>query len=289
MAYDAARGQMVLFTGSYTGEGQTWRFGDKPQTFEGKTFTYDGKTWTLRHPTVSPPAEGPMAYDPVLRRIVLVTGEQTWTYDGSTWTPQPVVSPSGPIAYDPAIRRIVLVSGTSSFEPLSTWTYDGKTWTLQDPTVSPPSTAIGPIAYDPILAEIVMVASLDGMGPPAPGQGAWTWTYDGKTWTERAAAPFYWGNFSMDFDPSIGQIVVFGGEKSYRDYVYTDEMFAFDRSHWTMLRPHASPSPRSTASMDYDPAIGYMLLFGGRTGSMSVGPSGHDTNDTWTFEVSGHG
>jgi hypothetical protein len=153
-----------------------------------------------------------------------------------------------------------MVLTTSSSVPTSTWTYDGRTWTLQHPAISPTNIGFGPIAYDPILAEIVMVSSLQ------MAEGKPSWTYDGKTWTQRAAAPFSSEDFSMDYDPTIRQIVIFGGQLSYSSYTYKDETFAFDGSRWTTLQPHWSPSPRSGASMTYDPAIGHLLLFGGRAG-----------------------
>jgi hypothetical protein len=53
MAYDAARGEVVLF-GGWDG------------TLLGDTWTWDGTTWTEEHPAISPPARilMGMAYDP---------------------------------------------------------------------------------------------------------------------------------------------------------------------------------------------------------------------------------
>ncbi|MDR2014094.1 MAG: hypothetical protein LBP99_00520, partial [Azoarcus sp.] len=61
MAYDAARGQVVLFGG--TGENSVM----------GDTWTWDGGAWTQRSPATSPPARSSpsMAYDAARGEIVL--------------------------------------------------------------------------------------------------------------------------------------------------------------------------------------------------------------------------
>jgi hypothetical protein len=82
MAYDAARGTIVLFGG-----------GDSTAT---ETWTYDGRRWS-RHDVPGPPARwsGAMAYDLRRKRIVLFGGGRsarpfgslgdTWEWDGALW------------------------------------------------------------------------------------------------------------------------------------------------------------------------------------------------------------
>ena len=83
MAYDAARGNVVLFGGDDTGE----------------TWTWDGTRWT-RHATAGPPPTNvhAMAYDARRGRVVLFGGSNrdgvppysysntTWEWDGAGWT-----------------------------------------------------------------------------------------------------------------------------------------------------------------------------------------------------------
>ena len=89
MAYDAATGTVVLFSG---------------QARTG-TWTWNGTTWTRHFPKTSPYArlEQSVAYDAATGSVVLFGGNNngrsvlsdTWTWDGSTWTKQaPATSPS---------------------------------------------------------------------------------------------------------------------------------------------------------------------------------------------------
>ena len=78
MAYDIARGQMVLLAVN-----QVW--------------TWDGTDWTLHTPVHSPsPRYGPgVAYDAARGQVVLFGGTgsidlgDTWTWDGTDWTQRP--------------------------------------------------------------------------------------------------------------------------------------------------------------------------------------------------------
>lgn len=65
MAYDSARGRVVLFGGQ--GSSDTWE--------------WDGNDWTLRSPNNSPPARSrhAMAYDSARQHVVLF-GPDTWLY-----------------------------------------------------------------------------------------------------------------------------------------------------------------------------------------------------------------
>src|SRR5436309_145576 len=86
MAYDSARGRVVLFGGS--GLGDTWE--------------WDGTSWTQRASSGPPPRyKHAMAYDSARGRVVLFGGDgaagpylaDTWEWDGTAWTQR---SPSGP-------------------------------------------------------------------------------------------------------------------------------------------------------------------------------------------------
>jgi hypothetical protein len=77
MAYDAARGQVVLFGGYLMND----------------TWTWDGTDLTQRFPAHSPPARQlmGMAYDSTNGRVLMFGGtdgggDDTWTWDGTDWT-----------------------------------------------------------------------------------------------------------------------------------------------------------------------------------------------------------
>jgi hypothetical protein len=83
MAYDSARGQVVLF-GGYDGTNPP-----------GDTWTWDGNDWTERTPAhaPSPRQQVGMTYDTVHSRVVLFGGldnsgflGDTWTWNGADWT-----------------------------------------------------------------------------------------------------------------------------------------------------------------------------------------------------------
>ena len=114
MAYDSARGRVVLF-GGYGG------------SVLADTLEWDGNAWAQRAPSTSPPArEGhAMAYDSARGRVVLFGGESfpaleyadTWEWDGNTWavrasagaTPRERIGHA--MAYDSARGRVVLFGG----------------------------------------------------------------------------------------------------------------------------------------------------------------------------------
>ncbi len=80
MAYDSARGRVVLFGGNYA----------NTNTFYGDTWEWDGATWTLRTTTgPAPRQEHAMAYDSARGVTVLFGGwsfSDTWEWDGASWT-----------------------------------------------------------------------------------------------------------------------------------------------------------------------------------------------------------
>ena len=110
MAYDAARGQVVLFGGN-----------DLNRSLND-TWTWDGADWTRQDPQLNPLARSghAMAYDAARGVTVLFGGPgatDTWTWDGSNWnrmSPQtsPPARNTPSMAFDAARghvrRRLVL-------------------------------------------------------------------------------------------------------------------------------------------------------------------------------------
>jgi hypothetical protein len=135
MAFDRARGRVVLF-GGYRGVGpQRVRLGD--------TWEWDGTSWS-RVATTGPTARNnaAMVYDSDRRVSVLFGGSdgtasgETWEWDGRTWlrSPAPNVDARyNPVmVFDPVRHRVVRFGGWNGRERVSdTWTYDGRMWTRQ--------------------------------------------------------------------------------------------------------------------------------------------------------------
>ena len=108
MAYDTARGRVVLFGGRHGALDDACWLDD--------TWEWDGQDWLLRTSPVRPSgrAQHAMAYDAARKRVVLFAGvrngvhqQDTWEWDGVQWLPQtpatkpPDRAPAVPRARDP--------------------------------------------------------------------------------------------------------------------------------------------------------------------------------------------
>jgi hypothetical protein len=183
MAYDAARGQVVLFGG----------FAGPPA---GDTWTWDGTDWTQRTPAHSPSARSGMgmAYDAERGEVVLFGGHaasnffgDTWTWDGTDWTQQiPAHSPSRRfgmgMAYDAARGQLVLFGGYNGTSPFlgDTWTWGGTDWTKLTPVHSPSARSDMGVAGDVAHGQVVLFGGASYGGVYLDD----TWTWDGLDWTQ---------------------------------------------------------------------------------------------------------
>ncbi|MBN2358113.1 MAG: hypothetical protein JXR83_01585 [Deltaproteobacteria bacterium] len=140
MAYDSARGRLVLFGGSVDDDhGWLHDLDD--------TWAWDGVSWTHLHSDTSPAARGgaALAYDPARDRVVLFGGsagslpmsffKDTWELvDGAQWVEQhPATRPDyrtgAGLAHDPAARLTLLHGGhTELVTYADTWAWDGASW-----------------------------------------------------------------------------------------------------------------------------------------------------------------
>lgn len=186
MAFDEARGEVVLFGGNGSGGGDTW--------------TWDGTSWHQRHPATEPPprAGAAMTYYPD-KKVVLMwggmegtrNGADFWSWDGADWTSvrSAVVPPArdGHVSpYPPAIltydseRHLVVLIRNNGFIPAGPrepdfWTWDGTNWS--HPGNAGAQRIWGSAAYDPALKTTVYFG-VDGNSNPQ------TWTIDGSNWTK---------------------------------------------------------------------------------------------------------
>ncbi len=265
MAYDAARGQVVLFGGLDA-------FGSNLND----TWTWDNG-WVQRRTAATPPYryDASMVYDVAHRVVVLFGGccagldtaalNDTWTWDGAGWTEQhPVVSPSArsqaTMAYDPG-SRLVLLFGGETFPDLSStndlWAWDGAAWTQLTPA-SPPS----PRAYPGLVhdARTDGLLLFGGYRAPAPPNDTWSW--DGARWTQLspAVSPPARYNPALAQDPARGQVVLFGGE--YLGQPLADT-WIWDGTGWSERHPAHQPPARQDASIAYAAGRRAVLLFGG--------------------------
>jgi hypothetical protein len=126
MTYDAARRQVVLFSG-FGGTSDTW--------------LWDGTNWTQAFPANSPPAGwNVMTYDAALQQSILVTEylapgavSQTWAWDGTNWTQKNTAVTSrfaAAMAFDAANQQLILFGGNGYGTVLA------DTWVLLAPSVN---------------------------------------------------------------------------------------------------------------------------------------------------------
>jgi hypothetical protein len=269
MAYDSARGKVVLFGGPFLND----------------TWGYDGK-WTRLDPPTSPPrlTDHLMTYDSTRGVVVLYGGATTepvlsaatWEYDGTTWTE--IGTPGSPrgqccgMAYDAARRRVVLLT---SIGISNTWEYDGTTWTQVTTPNSPPGRLYPAMTYDAARGVIVLFGGSD---PGYAASLADTWEYDGTTWTEvvSPASPPGRCLAAMAYDSARGVAVLFGGYEHYGGAPVPADTWEYDGRTWSRVVTPDAPSGRARHAMVYDAERGGVVLFGG-------GENAESYNDTWEY------
>ena len=278
MAYDAARGRVVLFGGYDFFSGLAL----------ADTWEWDGNTWVATTPATSPPGRygQAMVYDSARQRIVLFGGAgdvgdlaDTWEWDGSTWIQRtPAASPPprefGALAYDGARGRAVLFGGFDGVSYLAdTWEWDGSTWIQRTPAAHPPGRTWQMLAFDEGRGRAVLFGGYDGSSPLGD-----TWEWDGNAWLETTpdASPSPRVVGAMVFDRARSRAVLFGG---YDGRAPLADTWEWDGSGWVERSPTTSPPPRSNHAAAYDDARRKTVLFGGYAGGPFLA-------DTWEWDGS---
>jgi hypothetical protein len=270
VAYDAARGQLVLFGG----DTQTPNQGLVPYA---DTWTSDGSAWTQRNPAHSPPARWGAAttYDGATASVLLFGGvgpqqnfNDTWTWDGSDWTEQlPSAAPAtagccqqGETTYDSIRRQVVFFAAVGTHD--ETWTWSGSDWMRQTPASSPPPRRYAAFAFDATRGVAVL------FGGCALGQNCIpnlddTWTWDGSNWSEQATgpAPPPRAQAVAAFDPSAGQTLLFGGSTLAGPGSNLNDAWVWDGS-WAPTSLQPAIQSAGYAGMFYADALGGLILVG---------------------------
>ena len=149
------------------------------------------------------------------------------------------------------------------------------------PGTSPSDRTGASMVFDPVSGNLVLFGGDDGTDLLRE-----TWVWNGSQWDDVTPAspsdsPPARNFASMAFDPRSGQVVLFGGEGVGGR---VNDTWSWNGSVWVELNNGValSPSPRSAASMAYDPATGSMVLFGGGDGTSPVNDTWSLTGSTWT-------
>ncbi len=231
-------GDVILFGGAQTVEGQTG-------TVLSDTWRFDGSAWTELAVATSPSARASAGMASRGSELVLFGGNpaapsttplgDTWTFDGTTWTQHDVIGPPArewPMMA-PLGSAVVLFGGQDFSENDfgDTWSWNGSTWTQL--SVS------GPVARSSSV-----MASLGGKivlfgGLAASGALSDTWTFDGTAWTNvNVAGPE--ARSSAAFAVVDSKLVIYGGDASMGGALV--DTWTWDGTTWTPLVVSAPPA-----------------------------------------------
>lgn len=219
MAFDANRGQLVLFGGSGVQGGQ-W-------VYEQLTYENAGGAWST---PAGVPAQAPrrtrhsMVYDSVRQAVILFGGEgqthsllgDTWVYPPLTWQSLSTTGPSPRIdsamAFDSVRNKVVLFGGRDNTTSLGdTWELSGSTWTQVFPSGPVPSArSMHSMVFDSTRGKVILFGGWTVTGAIVGD----TWEFDGTRWTQVALAgpaPSARYNHQMVYDSARQRVVLMGG------------------------------------------------------------------------------
>jgi hypothetical protein len=308
LAFDSARGEVVLFGGDAAG-----RCADE-------TWAWNGERWYLLHPGGAGAPAGvcgtSAAYDAARGRLVLFGGfsdpadiagsttDALWEWDGQQWTLACGGSSgcSGPsarryaaLAFDPSSEVTVLFGGSSGSG--ETWTWDGTAWDQRCDGVPASDTC----ASSPGGRTRHAMTSDQKAGVWLFGGGAYSdelWSWDGDDWQLRCGGATTCSGPSgrrtaVTFDAARGALVLFGGSVGNWPTPPNDETWEWHDDAWVQrggastprlpaIAEHSMVYSRATdravlqtgagETWEWDGALGaWQLACGGATGC--IGPT----------------
>lgn len=287
--YDAKWKSLVLFGGALA-------YTTSPRS---DTNMYRDENWISPPFDVTSPSPRSlyaMASDPVNRVIWLFGGlgedsfpvADLWKFQDGFWhrvEAENTPGCEGPVAaYDTNRSRLVVVCRDSE-----THEWDGEKWTkFENLKTKPESRRFSHLVYDQSLRKTVLYGGFN----PAGDYLNKTWTWDGTAWTEVKSnkRPHFRALAAMWYDPTLRKTVLYGGigrrEREGRLERFSD-IWSFDGSAWTELKPSAVPPTRYGAQIAVDPTTGRAILFGGLKLETENGIQKQVyANDTWEWNGS---
>ncbi len=284
LAFDAARGRVVLFGGVSSPSSETL----------ADTWEWDGSRWSAE--LGGPPRnDSTMAYDSTRRRIVLFLGDgnvpnslwerdETGRWESRHAETEPPRRHLHAMAFDSVRGRVVMFGGSDSSQKYDdTWEWDGASgaWTLGPR--GPPNRDRHAMTFDAARGVVLLFggcpgASTQGGRDPCPALGD-TWTYDGTSWTPAGLGrpgPPPRAMAAMSYDGTRRRVVLFGGCDMVRAGVCgttLGDTWEWDGDRWLEQRTPAQVAQAVAAgfhAMTYDARVGRILRYGGA----SVGADG---------------
>jgi PKD repeat protein len=288
--YDPADQTTILFGGC-----------DATQCPSNQTWTFSRGVWmNMTNPRDAPPARYFAAadYDANMGGVLLFGGRDaastflndTWLYAGGHWTnltyvgPAPSAREGATMAFDPEPEENGSIlfggcvpSGIAVVCTNDTWVWAGWSgWTLLAPSSPPPGVGFASAVFDPALGDLVLFGGCAGVFCSSAVNTTWEF-YSGQWWpTSTLTFPAARAGAGMVYDPTIGTILMFGGENL--DVGAFADTWEFASTGWSELNFTPSPSPRSWPGLALDGTGTTPILVGGAGNTT-------DLNDTWAFEV----
>ncbi|MBI1827640.1 MAG: immunoglobulin domain-containing protein [Planctomycetes bacterium] len=290
MAFDEARGALLLFTRSARREGSS----GTTVALVYDTRSWDGNTWTLRDSYEIPAAqdeyeEDLMTYDDD-RGIVVRFGGLGFTDASHLWEWPGGEGPT--IAQQPTDQTVSMsevaefhVETTSNSPIHYQWRFGGVNAEDYGPTVtrgahsstltidaSTQMPGFGQNAVDVIVS--------DDCGSTISEPASWTVT-EHQYWTDvtsqLTAMPSPRKGHAMAYDSTRHRTVLFGGNENT---THNGETWEYDGVNWNLVA-NTGPAPRSGLGLSYGPidGAGHMgiVLFGGEDNDFYLG-------DTWVWD-----
>jgi hypothetical protein len=209
-------------------------------------------------PAETPPARtgAAIVYDQATGRLVMFGGK----------IPNPAA---------PAVGQVVPGAVTDE-----TWTWDGTRWARLAPPAKPPARENALIAYDAARRQVVLYGG--GLGTTLQDQELHdTWTWDGRTWTERPSAavppPSYLQGLRgalMAYDPASRTVLL--SVVTQEKPAIATETWRWDGARWTMLHPATAPA-----------VLGAALVSDGRRLLLAGGTTAAGQPETWAWDGAG--
>jgi len=287
MAFDAARGRLVLFGGN-----------DGNQDL-GDTWEWDGTVWTQSTPAVAPVARKgtAMAFHAATGQTVLFGGlaaqlappvlSDTWAWNGTAWTslaPATVPPPrsSHRISANAAAGTLVLFAGTGTVPLNDTWEWNGLDWTSVPANPAPAIRGGCGMATDAAGLTLLLGGAFASPGALLYQQASLgdTWAYlgPGAAWVQLApTGPPFRNCAYFEYDSVRDRLLLAGGNSSF-----SRGTWEWAGTSWTALNPPGELPLLNAAATSFDRNRGVCVLYGGLT----LPPFGFGLVD-WTFEWNG--
>jgi len=268
VADDPTTGQVVLFGGRAYDNGP----------FFNDTWTFDGEAWTQQQPKHSPEprSRSAIAFDPVLKELILVGGfvwnqdyvgdlTDVWAWNGTDWSRLGDAPPgmdfflsfnqTNLFASDPKSGEMVEVSGAK------TWSWNRQSW-RQD-TAPVDWTGLDLLYYDDKSGLLTAIAHTTTTGGNlvyevvARARGKWRVVHDLRL---SQYLPGWLAAAGIAYDSARRQVVILTVACADNP---VSETLLFDGATWTTATPSHRPPSRYGTYLVYDGSRSAVVLVGG--------------------------